>query len=439
VALRRARADSSRVEHGIDAELFAVIAGCTVLWGLVSSRLERWGVTAPIAFLGFGLFAANRPLQLVHVLPGSATVRTIAEVTLALVLFSDASRVNIRALRRDVGAPARLLLIGLPLTIGLGFFVGLVVFTGIDPWIAAAIAAIVAPTDAALGAPIMEDERIPARVRRILNVESGLNDGIATPIATFFIAGAAGEVHVVGASGPAHALADLAVGAVVGAAAGLIGGWSLARASRSGWASPAFRPIAVLALAMFAYAASVNAGGNGFVAAFIGGMTFGSAWKGDTVEVLELTADGGALGSVVVWFLFGALLVPVLDHVGWSALVYAALSLTVVRMVPVALALVSTHFDRATVGIIGWFGPRGLASIVFGLLAFDALDPVHAQAVLGPVAVVVLVSVVAHGVSARPLSRWYGARMSTLQPGLAEEGETAELRTRPFIRPRTRP
>ena len=427
------------MEHGIDAELFAVIAGCTVLWGLVSSRLERWGVTAPIAFLGFGLFAANRPLQLVHVLPGSTTVRTIAEITLALVLFSDASRVNIRALRRDVGAPARLLLIGLPLTIGLGFFVGLVVFTGIDPWIAAAIAAIVAPTDAALGAPIMEDERIPARVRRILNVESGLNDGIATPIATFFIAGAAGEVHVVGErSGPR---AGRSCGRRGRRSCRRAHRWVVSRArSRSGWASPAFRPIAVLALAIFAYAASVNAGGNGFVAAFIGGMTFGSAWKGDTVEVLELTADGGALGSVVVWFLFGALLVPVLDHVGWSALLYAALSLTVVRMVPVAArARLDAFRSRATVGIIGWFGPRGLASIVFGLLAFDALDPVHAQAVLGSVAVVVLVSVVAHGVSARPLSRWYGARMSTLQPGLAEEGETAELRTRPFIRPRTRP
>jgi sodium/hydrogen antiporter len=439
VPARRLRADSVRVEHGIDAELFAVIAGCTVVWGLVSSRLERWGVTAPIAFLGFGLFAANRPLQLVHVLPGSTTVRTIAEITLALVLFSDASRVNLRALRRDVGAPARLLLVGLPLTIGLGVLVGLVVFTGIDPWIAAAIAAIVAPTDAALGAPIMEDERIPARVRRILNVESGLNDGIATPIVTFLIAGAAGEIHVAGASGPARALADLAFGAVIGAAAGLIGGWLLAHASRSGWASPAFRPIAVLALAMFAYAASVNAGGNGFVAAFIGGLMFGSVWKGDTAEVLELTSDGGALGSVVVWFLFGALLVPVLDHVGWNTLLYAALSLTVVRMVPVALALVSTHFDRATVGIIGWFGPRGLASIVFGLLAYDALDPVHAQAVLGPVAVVVLVSVVAHGVSARPLSRWYAARMSALHPSVPEAGETVELRTRPFIRPRTRP
>ena len=425
------------MEH-LNTEIIATVAGGAVLWGLVSRRLERWNVTAPIAFVIFGVIAANEPLSLVDIHANSFTVRTIAELTLALVLFSDASRVNFRSLRHDAAVPTRLLLIGLPITIGLGCAVGLIVFGDIDPWIAAIIGAAVAPTDAALGAPIMEDESIPRRVRRILNVESGLNDGIATPVVMFFIAGAASEAHVAGATGPGAALADLVIGAAVGGALAAAGGWLLQQATDRGWASASFRPVAVLGLALSSYAVAVGAGGNGFVAAFVGGLAFGWVMKRGESEALELTADAGTVGSIVIWFLFGAFLVPTLEHVTGQMVLYAALSLTLVRMVPVALALTGAGLDRATVGIMGWFGPRGLASVVFALIAFDSIDPADAQFVLGTVTVVVLMSVVAHGVSARPLARWYAGRIADLGAERPEHHATEELRTRRFARARDR-
>ena len=346
------------MDHGSTPEVLATIAACIVLWGLVRARLERADLTAPIVFVVLGVVVANEPLALLDVHPGSETVRIIAELTLVLVLFGDASRVNVRALRRDAAVPTRLLLIGLPLTIALGAGVALVVFGGIDLWLAALIGAAVAPTDAALGAPIMEDRRIPGRIRRVLNVESGLNDGIATPFVTLFIAGAASEAHVTGASGPARAVADLAVGLVVGAVVGFAGGWLLEQAVDRGWASRAFRPVAILGLALLAYAGALQLGGNGFIAAFVGGLAFGSALGNERSEGLELVIDGGELLSVVVWFLFGTLLVQILGDADWRAVLYTVLSLTVVRMLPVALSLLGTGLDRSTVGIIGWFGRR---------------------------------------------------------------------------------
>lgn len=424
------------MDHGSGPAVLATVAACIVLWGLVGARLERFDVTAPIAFVALGLIVANPPLELIEVHPGSSTVRIIAELTLAFVLFGDASRVNFRALRDDAAVPTRLLLLGLPLTIALGTGVALVVFGGIDPWLAALIGAAVAPTDAALGAPIMEDRRIPRRIRRVLNVESGLNDGIATPFVMLFIAGAASEANVVTASGPAAALADLGIGVLVGAIVGLAGGWLLDHALDRGWAPPGFRPIAVLGLALLAYAAALQLGGNGFIAAFVGGLAFGTALRDDHADGLELVTDGSELLSVVVWFLFGTLLVHVLGYADWRAVLYAALSLTVVRMLPVAVALLGTGLDKATVTIIGWFGPRGLASVVFALLAFDALDTNEGRTALAVIAAVVLLSVLAHGFSAAPLAGWYARQAASLEPARPEHQETPELRTRSFTRSR---
>jgi NhaP-type Na+/H+ or K+/H+ antiporter len=426
------------VDHGSGPAVLATVAGCIVLWGLVGARLERFDITAPIAFVALGLVVANPPLELIDVHAGSSTVRVIAELTLALVLFGDASRVNFRALRRDAAVPTRLLLIGLPLTIALGTGAALVVFGGIDPWLAALIGAAVAPTDAALGAPIMEDRRIPRRIRRILNVESGLNDGIATPFVTFFIAGAASEAHVVGASGPAAALADLGIGVLVGAVVGFAGGWLLDHALDRGWASPGFRPVAILGLALFAYAGAVQLGGNGFIAAFVGGLAFGTALRDERAEGLELVTDGGELLSVVVWFLFGTLLVQILGYSDWRCVLYAVLSLAVVRMLPVAISLLGTGLDQSTVRIIGWFGPRGLASVVFALLAFDALDTNEGRTALAVITTVVLSSVIVHGLSASPLAGWYGRRAAALEPQRPEHQPAPDLRTRPFTRSRKR-
>ena len=413
--------------ESLDTGLIVAVAASLVLWSLVSARLEAFDISAPMAFVGAGLVLANGPISAIEINIRSETLQSLAEVTLALLLFSDAARVNLRVLRHDTGVMARLLLIGLPITIGLSIAVAVLLFPGLDPWAAAVIAAAVAPTDAALGAQVVEDQHVPGRIRRILNVESGLNDGIATPFVTFFVAGAVADTVAGSSASLDGALSDLAIGVIVGAAVGLIGGLLLKLTDR-GWAAPAYRGIGAFALALGAYALSIELGGNGFIAAFVGGLALGS-----TVPVREqattLAFDGqaGKLLSLVVWFLFGAAMVPTLDETTWETVVFAILALTVLRMLPVALALWGTGFSRSTVAFVGWFGPRGLASIVFGLLAFDSLEGSAARGVLVTVTLTVLLSVVAHGVSAAPLSRRYGEHVAALPADAPERVEVPKL------------
>ena len=417
------------MDHTLNVAALSVVAACVVGWGLVSARLERWQVTAPIAFVLLGLVFTHGPVALVHLQLHSSTIRSVAEITLALVLFADASRVNARRLAADAAIPARLLVVGLPLTIGAGAALAAGLFSSTGVWVAAAIGAIVAPTDAALGAPIMSDERVPTRVRRVLNVESGLNDGIATPFVNLLLAGAL-AAESISAGGIGKAAVDLVGGAALGAGVGLAGALLLALATRKGWSAAGFRPLAVLALAVLAYGVALAAHTNGFVAAFVAGLGFGSI-LGACEEELAFTEEAGTLLSLLVWFAFGAvMLVPGLQAADWRDLVFAVCALTLVRMVPVTVALAGSGLDRATVAFIGWFGPRGLASVVFGLIAVDSLAPADAQVVLGAVVVTVALSVLAHGASASPLARRYGARAERLHPERPEHRAAPRLPVR---------
>ena len=388
-----------------------------VVWSLASAVLDRFSITPALAFIAVGLVVTNPPLSLIEIDVGSETVRSVAEVTLALVLFTDAAGVNLQRLRADAGVPLRLLLIGLPLTIAVGIGLSLALFADLDPWVCAVIAAAVAPTDAALGAPLMADRRIPARVRRELNVESGLNDGLVTPIVTFFIAGAVAEAGSQPDLSPSSALIDLALGVLVGVGLGLAAGMAMGFARRIGMTAGA-ESLAVLALALLTYAAAVELGGNGFVAAFAGGLAFGTTRR-SAVEVLAFASETGELLAIVVWFVFGAVAVAVLDGAPWSVVVFAALALSVGRMVPVAIALAGTGLSRWTVAFVGWFGPRGLASVVFALIAFDELaaDQSHTT-MLAAIFATVLLSVVAHGLTAKPLAGRYATyTQRTSRPG----------------------
>ncbi len=416
-----------------DLGTLAIAAACIVFWGLISRRCEAWNISAPMAFVVFGLVLANGPLD-IDIAPRSHDLRLLAEFTLALVLFADASRVNVRALERDAALPLRLLLIGLPLTIGLGTVATYACLAGMTWWVAAVVGAAIAPTDAALGAQVVEDTRISRRIRRLLNVESGLNDGIATPFVSFFIVGAAGAAFSAQES-TTEALADLGLGVLVGAGVGLAGGFLLAWARRTGWGLPEFVPLAALALALLTYTGTLWAGGNGFVGAFVGGLAFGSV-KHESNDV-ALVANCGSLLSLLVWLAFGAWLVPVLEDAQWQVIVLALLALTVVRMIPVALSLLGTGLDHATVGIVGWFGPRGLASVVFALLAADALPAEEAELVLSAVAAVVLGSIVLHGMTAAPFARWYAHREVLAYPDHPVHRDVDPLPTRTFRRSET--
>jgi sodium/hydrogen antiporter len=403
----------------------ATISGCVVLWGLVSDRFKRWDVTGPIAFLVLGLVLSNGPLAVIHPKLSSSTIRSVAELTLALVLFADASRINVRASRADAAIPVRLLGVGLPLTVAAGAAVA----TGLYGWsrlaLAATIGAIVAPTDAALGASVIQDERVPAGVRRILNVESGLNDGIVTPFVNLFLAAAIATEAVHRAS-VGRAAIDLLGGAAIGAGVGAAGALLVLLARRMGWSEPGVVRLSVFALALFGYSAALLAGTNGFVAVFIAGAVFGTVMDG--VDVLSFAEESGNLLSLVVWFAFGAVMVvPGFRDAGWRDLVFAILALTLVRMAPVALALAGARCDRSTVAFIGWFGPRGLASVVFGLIAVDSLAPADARVVIAAVTITVTLSVVAHGVSASPLARRYGTHAHSLGSRAPEHRTTGTV------------
>jgi len=422
------------VNHDLNIAALAVVSACVIIWGLVSARLERWDVSAPIAFVVLGLVVTHGPTDIIHFNLHSSTIRSLAEVTLALVLFADASRVNVRALRADAALPARLLGIGLPLTIGAGAATAALLFGSSGLWVAAAIGAIVAPTDAALGASIMQDKRVPSGVRRLLNVESGLNDGIATPFVNLFIAGAV-TTGAVSGTHLSKAVVELVGGAALGIAVGVVGAVLLALARRHGWSSPGVRPLAIIALALFAYSTSVVAGTNGFIAAFVAGMAFGTVDHHNDEAALQFTEEAGTLLSLLVWFIFGAvMLVPGLEDLGWRDVVFALLALTLLRMLPVAVALAGTGLDRGTVAFVGWFGPRGLASVVFGLIAVDSLAPSESKVVLAAVTLTVALSVLLHGISASPLAARYGAYASRLGPAGPEHTVAAPISTRTLHR-----
>ena len=416
------------MEHGLDTGVIAVVAASALLWSLVSARLERFDISAPMAFVVLGLVFTHGPLALTDVHLRSSTARSLAEITLALVLFVDASRINVRELRADTGLPVRLLGIGLPLTIGLGCVVAAVLYRDTGLWVAAAIGAAVAPTDAALGAPIVQDTRVPARIRRVLNVESGLNDGIATPFVGIFLAGAAASESVHGANGVGAAVVDLLGGAGIGIAIGIGGARLLRAAVARGLSAPRSAHWRRWRWRCWPTPAPSRWAANGFVAAFLAGMAFGSLLPSELEPTIAFADVAGEVLSLLMWFVVGAaMLVPAFQHAQWQDVVFAVLALTVIRMVPVAIACFGSGLDRRTVAFIGWFGPRGLASVIFALLAVDTLDVRDGNRVLTAVTVTVVLSVLAHGVTASPLAARYGAAVSTLHSQRPEQAPTPDL------------
>ncbi|HSE09562.1 MAG TPA: cation:proton antiporter [Nocardioidaceae bacterium] len=390
----------------MDATAILIATAALFAWGLVSRRLERADLSAPIVFTFVGALLA--PLGAVEVDAAPETLKPLVEVTLVWVLFSDAARVRVQDLRQDLATYVRLLGIGLPLSVLAGWGLAIVLFPGFDLWLALLVGAALAPTDAALGVPVVTNKVVPSRVRRLITVESGLNDGIATPVVMVAIAGVASAEGVADAPGVAEAVIELVLGVGVGSAVGLGGGWLLRRARDRGWAEDSFAGAAVLALALTAYTAALVLDGNGFVAAFCGGVAFGAAAGRRGPAELRFLEQTSGLVSLLIWLGFGAVAVSVMiELMAATTLLYAVLSLTVVRMAPVALALIGAGYDRRTVAFVGWFGPRGLASLVFALLALDELGP-RADEAVAVIGATVLLSVLAHGATADPLAHRYG-------------------------------
>jgi sodium/hydrogen antiporter len=407
----------------------ALLALLVAGYALVAARLDRLSIGSALVFVLIGMVLSEDALGPISLQPEAEPVQLLAEATLTLLLFADAASIQPGSLRQDAGTIARLLVVGLLLTITLGTVAALVLFPGIPLGIALLIGAALAPTDAALGQPVVTNPIVPSRIRRVLNVESGLNDGIATPFVFLALALATSEAGATGGwlSG---ALIDLVIGLAAGIGLGVAGGSLLVLADHRQWTSEVSRKLFALALAAACYLVAVAAGGNGFIGAFVGGLAFGRATSGRTADALRFTETQGSLLAIGVWAAFGLTLAGKVLTTLWdpAAIAYALLSLTVIRMAPVALALLGERYQRVTVLFIGWFGPRGLASVVFLIIALVGLE--EAGVPPGPlpaaIAWTVLLSVVLHGLTAGPLAARYGRRMTGLGQGAPELEAAAE-------------
>ncbi len=413
----------------------ATIAFLLVCFAAISKRLNALDITAAMFFTAAGLLAGP-VLGVLDLSVGSEETKLVAEVTLTLVLFADASRISVRALRREYAVPLRLLGLGLPLTIAAGAAVGVAVLPGVSPIEALVLAVMLACTDAALGQTVVTDGRVPSRIRQGLNVESGLNDGLCVPLFLIAIAVAEAEEGAVsGSSAVEVVLEEIGYGLVGGVAAGVLGGLALRLATRHRSIEPYWAQILTAASALLAAGIALALGGSIFIAAFTAGFVFGVLCRDQGNEVTYLVDEAGELLNAVTFIVFGAVILgPALTELTWQLVLYAVLSLTVVRMLPVAVAMIGTGARPPTLAFLGWFGPRGLASIVFGVILLNDADLPQERTLLLAVVVTVGISVFAHGLTARPLtSRYVGWYQSHPKPDVPamETVPAAEHRSRP--------
>jgi NhaP-type Na+/H+ or K+/H+ antiporter len=402
-------------------------------YALISHRLERTILTAPIVFTIAGMLMYPVLPKLLEAGFDANVFLRLAEIGLVLLLFTDASRTDFKLLRTIGNLPIRLLSTGMLLTIFLGTVAARLVFPDLSLWEVGILATILAPTDAGLGQVIVNSPRVPTRIRQALNVEAGLNDGLSVPFLLFFMALAAAKIE-----GGAESLAQfigeqLGLGLVVGVGIGLVGGFLLGWARRREWVSEPFRQIGVVALPLLCLVISEMVGASMFIAAFVAGLTVQIGFKDAGKDSVEFTEEWGQLFNLAVFFLFGVLVLKDWPQYTATSLLYAVLSLTVVRMIPVAIALIGTRLSPATVVFMGWFGPRGLASIVLGLVYLEEGMYLPGESTTRlAVIVTVALSIFAHGLSATPGINLYARKIAALGPD-APEHQEATAQSRPAL------
>ncbi len=413
----------------MDPASIALTALAVCVFAAFSRKAERSPVTPPMFFVAVGFVLGGHGLGWLHLEVDGEAIHFLAELTLILVLFTDAARIDLKCLRREKSIPMRLLGIGMPLTIAAGAAAAVALLPELG-WIEALLlAAILTPTDAALGQAVVSNPLVPVRIRQSLNVESGLNDGIALPV-VLVLASLAGAREESGDAEYWVRVAVLAVtlGPLVGGLVGLAGGRVVAWGTRSGWINDAFQRLAGLGLALLAFSAAELVGGNGFIAAFVAGLVLGNTARGVCDCLYEFGEAEGQLLTLLVFLAFGAVMLPVaLAHANVDAWIYVLLSLTAVRMLPVGLSLLGTGLRPATVAFLGWFGPRGLASILFALLVVEEGRLLTGPLVESVVVLTVFGSTFLHGVTAYPLAHRYGAYTAGMEKSEAEHADAPEL------------
>lgn len=404
--------------------LIAVFISLVFLYSLVSARLERTVLTAPIVFTTAGLVVHACSVRIPNGPEAMKIFLHLAEIGLVMLLFTDASRTNLQVLGRIRNLPVRLLSTGMLLTIFLGAVCAKLVFPGLSLWEAGILSAILAPTDAGLGQVIVNSSRVPMKIRQALNVEAGLNDGLSVPFLMFFMALAQSPHTTAEPSLLRFMLEQLGYGAAVGCGIGFFGGWLLGRAQARKWVAESFSKLGLVALPGLCGLVSEAVGASMFIAAFVAGLAVQVRFQDAGKHSVEFTEDWGQIINCSVFFLFGLIVAGNWQQCGIAAVGYAVLSLTVVRMLPVAISLAGTKLDRSTVLFMGWFGPRGLASIVLGLVYLEQHLGSTGQATIRlAVMVTVFLSIFAHGLSALPGISFYARRVAELNAGAAELAE----------------
>lgn len=409
----------------MDLITLAVIALGLVGFSVFSGKLQGTIITAPLVFIVFGFAIGEGGFGIARLDLDHGAIHLLAEATLILVLFSDAARIDLSRLRKDHNLPVRMLALGLPLVMVTGMAVAMLLFEHFSIWEAALLAAILAPTDAALGQAVVSDEAVPVRIRQAINVESGLNDGIALPVVLFLASAASAAQQSSTGDWLAFAAGQLILGPIVGAAIGFCGARALDVAAEREWSTTAFQGIGVISVALLAFVVAELVGGNGFIAAFIGGMVFGNSVRHPCTFLFEFMATEGELLVLITFLVLGAVMLPdALQHLNWTWVLYATLSLTLVRMIPIGLSLLGTGIRLPSYLFLGWFGPRGLASILFALLILEDAELVHGHELLSVTIITVVLSALLHGITAAPLAKAYGKM--TRELGDCEEHRPTE-------------
>jgi NhaP-type Na+/H+ or K+/H+ antiporter len=396
-------------------------------YALASRWLSKTPVTGPMVFVLAGVLLGPGVFDIVKIEVSSELIQVLLEGTLIVVLFTDSAVIDIAAVRRHLTLPGRLLSVGMILTIAAGVLLADAMFGELGFWGAAVVAITLAPTDAALGQAVVTNRAVPGPIRQGLSVESGLNDGIAVPLLAVALAGTIGELQTVGEFLVVFAQ-QLGFAVLVGVAIGYLGAKLMVLCSERGFMSEEWRQIAVPTVAVLCYLAAAGLGGSGFIAAFVGGMVFGGHVRKPYPTVTRFSESLAYLMTMISFLVFGLVVLgPALSLLTWPIVIYAVLSLSVVRMVPVAISLIGAKLSFPTILYVGWFGPRGLASLVFAGTIVAETDPVANQLTLTIIAATVGLSVLLHGLTAWPLSRAYGRWASAMDVSKSEAGEMAPM------------
>lgn len=398
------------LSHSAQELVLVGVLICIFVYSLLTKAISETILTLPIIFMVIGYLCAV-PLEMAaepETLDEGA--RFLAEITLVLVLFTDASHVRFMSLRKYVGVPARMLVVGLPLTIGLGMVVAYLLSPESGLAMALLTAAVLTPTDAALGQTVVSSKDVPEHLRQTINVESGLNDGLVLPFVLLGAILASATMEGAHTDGLAmSAMMQIVLGPLVGVAIGWVAAKAMDVAQDKELIAEAAGGVAFLAVAFVAFIGSEIIGGNGFIAAFVAGMVFGNTYRHEIHFIGEFMEGVGQLLTMFAFLIFGALLLPDgLEHMTWGAVVLALLFLTVVRMLPIFVSLMGTGLALREKLFLGWFGPRGIASILFTLIMMDEFDFPGEEELLACVSMTVFLSIILHGISAVPLSKWIG-------------------------------